>query len=190
MSRISPRSPPKTSPASGWSPAATPFLAAGRARKREDLPAAAERLLRPLAGRVAAGRLRGADAIGVAAGKVTGKHKMARHLDVTITDTTLAVQRRQDSIQAEAALDEIYVIRTPVPPAELDAAGIVTACKNLKYAERDFRHIKAGDLDLRPVFHRLTRRVRAHVLICMLAAYLTWHLRRARAPLTYTGEDP
>jgi hypothetical protein len=167
-----------------------PVLAAERARKREDLLAATERLLRPLADRVAAGRLRGADAIGLAVGKVIGKHKMAKHLDVAITDDTLAVQRRQDSIDAEAALDGIYVIRTPVPAGELDAAGIVTAYKNLKYVERDFRHIKSDDLDLRPVFHRLTRRVKAHVLICMLAAYLTWHLRRAWAPLTYTDEEP
>jgi hypothetical protein len=167
-----------------------PVLAAERARKREDLLAATERLLRPLIGRVAAGKLRGAAAIGTAVGKVIGKHKMAKHLDVTITDDTLAVQRRQDSIDAEAALDGIYVIRTPVPDGELDAAGIVTAYKNLKYVERDFRSIKADDLDLRPVFHRLTRRVKAHVLICMLAAYLTWHLRKARAPLTYTDEDP
>ena len=167
-----------------------PFLAAERARTREDLLAATERLLRPLIDRVAAGRLRGADAIGLAVGKVIGKHKMAKHLAVAITDTTLAAERRQDSIDAEAALDGIYVIRTPVPPGELDAAGIVTAYKNLKYVERDFRHIKADDLDLRPVFHRLTRRVQAHVLICMLAAYLVWHLRRAWAPLTYTDEDP
>jgi hypothetical protein len=167
-----------------------PFLAAERARKREDLLAATERLLRPLTGRVAAGRLRGQDAIGLAVGKVIGKHKMAKHLDLTITDDTLAVQRRQDSIDAEAALDGIYVIRTPVPDGELDTAGVVTAYKNLKYAERDFRHIKADDLDLRPVFHRLTRRVKAHVLICMLAAYLVWHLRKAWAPLTYTDEDP
>ncbi len=167
-----------------------PFLAAERARKREDLLAATERLLRPLIDRVTAGRLRGADAIGVAVGKVTGKHKMAKHLHVAITDDSLAITRRQDSIEAEAALDGIYVIRTPVPAGELDAAGIVTAYKNLKYVERDFRHIKSDDLDLRPVFHRLTRRVNAHVLICMLAAYLTWHLRRAWAPLTYTDEDP
>jgi len=167
-----------------------PVLAAERARKREDLLAATERLLRPLTGRVAAGRLRGADAIGLAVGKVIGKHKMAKHLQVTITDTTLAVQRRQDSIDAEAVLDGIYVIRTPVPDGELDAAGVVTAYKNLKYVERDFRHIKADDLDLRPVFHRLTRRVQAHVLICMLAAYLVWHLRKAWAPLTYTDEEP
>jgi Transposase DDE domain len=167
-----------------------PVLAAERARKREDLLAATERLLRPLIDRVAAGRLRGADAIGLAVGKVIGKHKMAKHLAVTITDDSLAIERRQDQIQAEAALDGIYVIRTPVPQAELDAGDVVTAYKNLKYVERDFRHIKADDLDLRPVFHRLTRRVKAHVLICMLAAYLVWHLRRAWAPLTYTDEDP
>ena len=167
-----------------------PYLAAERARKREDLLAATERLLRPLTDRVAAGRLRGADKIGLAVGKVIGTHKMAKHFEVTITDTTMAVQRNQDSIDAEAALDGIYVIRTPVPHAELGAAGVVTAYKNLKYVERDFRHIKADDLDLRPVFHRLTRRVKGHVLICMLAAYLVWHLRRAWAPLTYTDEDP
>jgi Transposase DDE domain len=167
-----------------------PFLAAERARKREDLLAATERLLRPIIDRVAAGRLRGKDAIGLAVGKVIGKHKMAKHLAPTITEDSLAVERNQDQIQAEAALDGIYVIRTPVPDGELDAAGIVTAYKNLKYVERDFRHIKADDLDLRPVFHRLTRRVKAHVLICMLAACLVWHLRRAWAPLTYTDEDP
>ncbi len=167
-----------------------PVLAAERARKREDLLAATERLLRPLIDRVAAGRLRGADAIGLAVGKVIGTHKMAKHLAVTITDGSLAIERRQDQIEAEAALDGIYVIRTPVPPSELGAGDVVTAYKNLKYAERDFRHIKAGDLDLRPVFHRLTRRVKGHVLICMLAAYLVWHLRRAWAPLTYTDEDP
>src|SRR5580704_5215773 len=82
-----------------------PVLAAERARKREDLLAATEKLLAPVTARVAAGRLRGADTIGVAVGKVIGKHKMAKHLDVTITDDSLAVTRRQDSIGAEAALD-------------------------------------------------------------------------------------
>jgi hypothetical protein len=105
-------------------------------------------------------------------------------------DTTLAVERRQDRIDAEAALDGFYVLRTPVPADELDAPGVVAAYKNLKYVERDFRHIKSDDLDLRPVFHRLEERVRAHVLICMLACYLTWHLRRAWAPLTFTDENP
>ncbi len=167
-----------------------PVLAGERARKRQDMLAATEKLLAPLIARVAAGRLRGADAIGLAVGKVIGKHKMAKHLAVTITDTTLTVERRQDSIDAEAALDGIYIIRTPVPAAGLGAAGVVTAYKNLKYVERDFRHIKSDDLDLRPVFHRLEKRVRGHVLICMLAAYLTWHLRQAWAPLTYTDAEP
>jgi hypothetical protein len=100
------------------------------------------------------------------------------------------VQRRQDRIDAEAALDGFYVLRTPVPASELDAAAVVTAYKNLKYAGRDFRHIKSDDLDLRPVFHHLEERVKAHVLICTLACYLTWHLRRAWAPLTFTDEEP
>jgi len=90
----------------------------------------------------------------------------------------------------DAALDGFYVLRTPVPASDLDAPSVVSAYKNLKYAERDFRHIKSDDLDLRPVFHRLEERVRSHVLICMLACYLTWHLRRAWAPLTFTDENP
>src|SRR6266545_4527958 len=90
----------------------------------------------------------------------------------------------------DAALDGFYVLRTPVPASDLDAPSVVSAYKNLKYAERDFRHIKSDDLDLRPVFHRLEERVRSHVLICMLACYLTWHLRRAWAPLTFTNENP
>src|SRR6266496_1634887 len=141
-----------------------PVLAEQRARKREALLAATEKLLAPLIARVAAGRLRGKDEIGLALGKVIGKYKMAKHFEVTITDTSLTVTRRQDSIG--------------------------TAYKNLKYVERDFRHIKADDLDLRPVFHRLEKRVKGHVLICMLAAYLVWHLRQAWAPLTYTDEEP
>jgi len=167
-----------------------PVLAADRARKREDLLAATEKLLAPLLARVQAGKLTGAGPIGVEVGKVISKYKTAKHFTVTITDTALDVQRRQDRIDAEAALDGFYVLRTPVPAAELDAPAVVTAYKNLKYVERDFRHIKADDLDLRPVFHRLGERVRAHVLICMLACYLTWHLRRAWAPLTFTDENP
>jgi hypothetical protein len=167
-----------------------PALAGERARKREDLLAATEKLLAPLIARVTAGRLSGAAEIGRKAGEVLGKYKMAKHFTVTITDGSLAVERKQDRIDAEARLDGIYVIRTPVPVGDLDAAGTVTAYKNLKYVERDFRHIKSDDLDLRPVFHRLEKRVKGHVLICMLAAYLTWHLRQAWAPLTYTDEEP
>jgi hypothetical protein len=167
-----------------------PVLAADRARTREDLLAATEKLLAPLTARVQAGRLQGAGDIGVEVGKAITRYKTAKHFAVTITDTTLTIERRQDQIDAEAALDGFYVLRTPVPADELDAAAVVTAYKNLKYVERDFRHIKSDDLDLRPVFHRLEERVKAHVLICMLACYLTWHLRRAWAPLTYTDEDP
>jgi hypothetical protein len=167
-----------------------PVLAADRARKREDLLQATEKLLAPLIARVQAGRLTGAGPIGVEAGKVISKYKTAKHFRLTITDDSLAVARKQDQIDAEAALDGFYVLRTPVPAAELDAPAVVAAYKNLKYVERDFRHIKSDDLDLRPVFHRLEKRVRAHVLICMLACYLTWHLRRAWAPLTFTDQNP
>jgi hypothetical protein len=167
-----------------------PVLAAGRARKREDLLAATEKLLAPIIARVTAGRLAGAGQIGVEAGKVISKYKTSKHFHVTITDASLDVARRQDQIDAEAALDGFYVLRTPIPASELDGPAVVAAYKNLKYVERDFRHIKSDDLDLRPVFHRLEERVRAHVLICMLACHLTWHLRQAWAPLTFTGENP
>jgi hypothetical protein len=102
----------------------------------------------------------------------------------------VAITRRQADIDAEAALDGIYIIRTSVPADQLDAAGVVTAYKNLSNVERDFRIIKIDDLDLRPIHHRLADRVKAHVLICMLANYLVWHLRRAWAELTYTDEHP
>ena len=106
------------------------------------------------------------------------------------TEDNLSVARKQDRIDAEAALDGFYVLRTPVPAAELDAPTVVSAYENLKYVERDFRHIESDDLDLRPVFHRLEEGVRAHVLVCMLACYLTWHLRQAWAPLTFTDQSP
>jgi len=167
-----------------------PALAGERARKREDLLAATEKALAPLIARVRSGKLTGAAEIGTKAGEVIGKYKVAKHFNLTITDDSLTVGRKHDQIRAEARLDGIYVIRTPVPAGDLDAAGTVAAYKNLSRVERDFRHIKSDDLDLRPVFHRLEHRVKGHVLICMLAAYLTWHLRRAWAPLTYTDEEP
>jgi len=167
-----------------------PALAAERARKRADLLDTTEALLAPIVTAVTAGRLRGAAAIGLRVGKLVNKHKMAKHLQVAITDTTLSVTRRQAALDAEAALDGIYVIRTSVPADRLDPAGAVTAYKSLSNVERDFRTIKVDDLDLRPIHHRLETRVQAHVLICMLAAHLVWHLRRAWAPLTYTDEQP
>jgi hypothetical protein len=167
-----------------------PALAADRARTRDELLAATEKLLAPITARVAAGRLTGAGAIGVQVGKVISTYKTGKHFEVTITDTSLTVERRQAQIADEAALDGFYVLRTPIPASQLDAAAVVTAYKNLKHVERDFRSIKADDLDLRPVFHRLEERVKAHVLICMLGCYLTWHLRKAWAPLTFTDENP
>ncbi|MGZ4515362.1 MAG: IS1634 family transposase [Mycobacterium sp.] len=167
-----------------------PLLAAERTRKRDELLAATEHLLEPIIARVAASRLTGADKIGVAVGKVIDKHKVGKHFHYTITDTRLAIERRHDQIAAEAALDGIYVLRTSVPADQLDAAGVVTGYKNLANIERDFRIIKVDDLDLRPIHHRLDDRVRAHVLICMLACYLIWHLRKAWAPMTFTDEHP
>jgi DDE family transposase len=167
-----------------------PALAVERARKRTELLTATETALAPIIAAVTAGRLTGADKIGVKIGKIIDKYKMAKHLDLQITNTTLTVTRKHAQIQAEAALDGIYVIRTSVPADQLDPAAAVTAYKNLAHVERDFRSLKTDDLDLRPIHHRLEDRVRAHVLICMLAAYLVWHLRTAWAPLTYTDEHP
>jgi Transposase DDE domain len=167
-----------------------PLLAAERARKRNELLAATETLLDPIIARVTAGRLCGADAIGVAVGKVINKYKMGKHFHYSITDASLALQRRHDQIAAEAALDGIYVLPTTVPADQLDPAGVVAGYKNLANVERDFRIIKIDDLDLRPIHHRLAERVKAHVLICMLACYLVWHLRQAWAPMTFTDEHP
>ena len=167
-----------------------PALAVLRAAKRVELLAATEALLEPIKASVEAGRLAGAELIGVRVGKVIGRHKMAKHFTVTISDTTIRYERDTEAIAAEAALDGIYVIRTSVKPDRLDAAGVVGAYKDLAKVERDFRNIKAIDLDLRPIYHRLEDRVRAHVLICMLAAYIAWHLRKAWAPLTFTDETP
>ena len=167
-----------------------PVLAEERARKRQDLLAATEEDLGKIAARVAAGKITDPDKIGLTAGKVINKRKVAKHFILDIGEGHITWQRDQASIAAEAATDGIYVIRTPVPPDALDAAGTVTAYKSLSRLERDFRSIKADDLDLRPIWHRLEDRVRAHVLICMLACYLTWHLRKAWAPLTYADERP
>jgi len=167
-----------------------PVLAAERARKRADLLAATEGDLAKIAAQATAGRIKDPAVIGLRAGKVLNKRKMAKHFLLDIAEGRITWRRDQASIDAEAATDGIYVIRTPVPEDTLDAPGTVTAYKSLSRLERDFRSIKADDLDLRPIFHRLEDRVRAHVLICTLACYLTWHLRQAWAPLTYTDEHP
>jgi Transposase DDE domain len=167
-----------------------PALAVERARKRAELLAATDKLLAGIADRVTRGTLTGAGEIGTAVGKVIDKHKMGKHFHTTITDTTFTYRRDQARIHAEAALDGIYVLRTSVDPDALDPAAVVEGYKNLANIERDFRIIKTDDLDLRPIHHRLDDRVKAHVLICLLACYLIWHLRKAWAPLTFTDEHP
>jgi len=166
-----------------------PVLATERARKRQELLTATAHDLANIKQAVDAGKLTGADKIGERVGKVIGKHKVGKHFIRDITDTSFTYTHDQDKISAEAALDGIYVIRTSVPTSTLDSAGTVIAYKNLKYVERDFRITKTDDLDLRPIYHYRENRVRAHVLICMLAAYLTWHLRQTLAELTYTDQD-
>jgi len=167
-----------------------PALAAERARKRAELLDATEADLAAIAERVLAGRLAGAGRIGETVGKVIGKYQVGKHFERRITDTSFTYERDHTAIAAEAALDGIYVLRTNVDATELDAAAVVNGYKNLANVERDFRILKVDDLDLRPIHHRLTDRIKAHVLICMLACYLVWHLRQAWAPMTFTDEHP
>jgi transposase len=166
-----------------------PALAGSRRLKRESLLAATETDLEKIKASVQAGRLKDKDKIGIRVGKVIGKHKVGKHFLWEITDTGFTWQRDEEKIAAEARLDGIYVIRAARVPETTDAAGIVKIYKNLKYVERDFKTIKIDDLDIRPVRHYLATRVEAHLLICMLAAYLTWHLRKTLAPLTFTDEN-
>lgn len=167
-----------------------PALAAERARKRGELLAATEVELDKVTAAVTAGRLKDAGKIGVRVGKVLNRFKMAKHYDLTIGEATFSYTRNHDAIDVEAALDGIYVVRTSVPADRLSAGEVVESYKRLRLVEAQFRSLKTVDLHLRPIHHRLAGRVRAHVLICMLAAYLTWHLRRAWAPLCFTDEDP
>jgi hypothetical protein len=164
-----------------------PLLAAERARKRLDLLTATEADLRKVANAVARKNkpLRGADRIGLAVGAVLNRHKVAKHFTLTITDDTFAVVRNTDAIEAESRLDGCYVIRTNLDQATLAASDVVRAYKNLSQAERAFRSIKTVDLEIRPIHHRLSDRVRAHVLLCMLAYYLEWHMRQALAPILF-----
>lgn len=164
-----------------------PLLAAERARKRADLLAATEADLRQVAKAVSRKNkpLRGADQIGLAAGAVFNRHKMAKHFTLTITDDTFAFARNADVIEAEGRLDGFYVIRTNLAQATFAASDVVRAYKSLSQAERAFRSVKTVDLEIRPIHHRLPDRVRAHVLLCMLAYYLEWHMRQALAPILF-----
>jgi hypothetical protein len=166
-----------------------PALAAQRAAKRQSLLEATEKELEKIAAQVAAGRLKDADKIGVKVGKIINKRKVGKHFITDISDGRLSWRRDQGKIDAEAELDGIYIIRTSAAEGKLGTTQTVEAYKDLGNLERGFWSMKAEDIDLRPIYHYLENRVRAHVLICMLATYLTWHLRQAFAPLTFTDDN-
>jgi transposase len=164
-----------------------PALGAERAKKREALLAATEADLAEVKAAVEREHrpLRGKDKIALRVGRVLNKHKVAKHFELTIGDDSFSFSRKDDQVSAEAALDGIYVVRASAPHTEgLSATELVGAYKDLKFNEAGFYSLKAIDLDLRPIYHYSEGRVRAHVLICMLALYLLWHLRRAWAPLS------
>ena len=169
-----------------------PLLAEARARKRDELLQATEALLDPIvaATKRKKRRLKGADKIGVRVGKVVGQYKMAKHFELEIEENSFGYRRTPESIAAEAALDGLYVVRTSLAETQLDAEGTVRAYKRLSAVERAFRSLKTVDLKVRPVFHHAANRVRAHVLLCMLAHYVEWHLRERLKPLLFDDDDP
>ena len=166
-----------------------PQLAKLRAAKREDLLAATEKSLRAIQARVVAGRLKGADTIGVCVGKVVNQYKVAKHFELTIADRSFTFARRHVAIAAEAALDGIYIIRTSVAAERMNAADCVRNYKALANVERAFRSLKTVDLKVRPIHHRTADRVRAHILLCMLAYYVEWHMREAWRALTFADTE-
>jgi hypothetical protein len=166
-----------------------PALARQRADKRRDLIAATERELDKVAAMVAAGRLKGAGVIGVRAGKVLDRYKVAKHFDLSIAEAAFAFKVNAERVAAEAALDGLYVIRTSVAEADMAAGEAVLNYKRLAEVERAFRTLKGVDLQVRPIRHRLEARVKAHIFLSMLAYYVQWHMIEAWAPLTFKDED-
>lgn len=165
-----------------------PLVGQQRARKREELLAATEAELDAIRTRVQKGTLLGAAQIGLAVGPALKRFHVKKHFDITITDMEFNYARKTAEIAEEAALDGFYILRTSLPETELPAGEVVRAYKTLEQCERAFGSIKGPDLQIRPIHHRLEPRVRAHVLICMLAYYLTWHLKAAWKPLLFTDE--
>jgi len=167
-----------------------PALVEERARKRLELLAATELDLAKIAAATQRARkpLRKQDAIALRVGRVIERYRMAKHLELTITDTSLSWRRRDEAIKAEAALDGLYVIRTSLAAAQLDAHAAVAAYKSLAHVERAFRSMKTVDLNVRPVFHYSEPRVRAHVFLCMLAYYVEWHMRARLKPMLFDDE--
>jgi hypothetical protein len=167
-----------------------PLLAEERARKRLELLAATEADLAKIvaATRRARNPLHGQDAIALRVGRVIGRFHMAKHFELSITQSALTYQRKTAAIDAEAALDGLYVIRTSLPAEQLDAAATVAAYKSLAHVERAFRSIKTVDLNVRPVFLYSEQRVRAHVFLCMLAYYVEWHMRERLKSMLFDDE--
>lgn len=168
-----------------------PLLAADRKRKREELLQATEKELEKIAAATqrTRNRLRGKDRIGVRVGRVLSRFKMGKHFELTIAEDRFAYRRNTSSIAEEAALDGIYVIRTSVTTQLLSTEDTVLSYKRLAQVERAFRSLKTVDLKVRPIYHRLADRVRAHVFICMLAYHVEWHMRRALAPMLFDDDD-
>ena len=169
-----------------------PELAAERTRKRAELLEATEKALIKIRAMTERKRnsLRGRDKIALKVGAVIDRRHMAKPFDLAITETGLAFSRKAEAIAAEAALDGVYVIRSSLPGDGFPAAALVLAYKGLSHAERGFRDIKSGDLDVRPIHHRRAHRVRAHVFLCMLAYYVISHMKRDLAPMLFKDDDP
>jgi transposase len=168
-----------------------PTLAQERTRKREALLQATQQDLDAIVSASARARrpLQGKDAIGLRVGRVINAHKMAKHFELTITETSFAYARKSEQIANEAALDGFYVIRTNVPQAQLSDAQAVSSYKSLAQVERAFRSLKTIDLQVRPIFHWNEARVRAHVFLCMLAYYVEWQMRQALKPMLHDDEE-
>jgi transposase len=166
-----------------------PHLAALRAHKRASLLASTETGLQAIQARVEAGRLKGADKIGLAVGKIVNRYKVAKHIELDIGEGHFRFARKHAAIAAEAALDGLYIIRTSVQKAQLEAADCVRNDKALANVERAFRSLKTVDLKVRPIHHRIADRVRAHILLCVLAYYVEWHMREAWRELMFADTD-
>ena len=166
-------------------------LAEERNRKRDELLDATEQDLKKIQKRIESKRkpLRGADEIGLAVGKVIGRRKVAKHFDLSITDDSLTFERNHAAIAKEGALDGFYVLRTNVPAEAINTANTVSAYKSLAQVERAFRSVKTVDLEIRPIYHYASPRVRAHVFLCMLSYYLEWQMRQALAPILFDDHD-
>ena len=166
-----------------------PQLAQLRAAKRADLLRATAAELDKVCAMVARGKLGGTDRIGVRVGRVINKYKVAKHFELSIEEASFSYRIDEQKVEQEAALDGIYVLRTPLRPELIAAADVVRSYKSLSDVERAFRSLKTVDLKVRPIHHRLPDRVRAHILICMLAYYVEWHMREAWRALLFADED-